>query len=335
MTAGMAQTGPLVAVRGLRKHYDLRRGLRRFTEDARAHTVHALDGVSFDIARGETLGVIGESGCGKSTLGRTVLRLLEPTAGTVSFDGADLAGLDAAAMKALRRRMQIVFQDPYASLNPRRTVEQIVGLGLAIHARPSPTRLRELVAEMLGRVGLSPAHMQRYPHQFSGGQRQRIGIARALIVEPDFVVCDEPVSALDVSIQAQILALLEELKRAFDLTYLFISHDLAVVGHISDRIAVMYLGQIVELGPARRLLQTPAHPYTQALLEAVPRVDAEAQDHRPLGGDVPSPLKPPPGCRFHTRCPHATAQCRSIAPEHRTVAPGHHVACHLYEGGPA
>ncbi len=335
MTVGMTQTQPLVAVRGLRKHYDLRRGLRRFTDDARAHTVHALDGVSFDIARGETLGVIGESGCGKSTLGRTVLRLLEPTSGTVAFDGTDLAALDPAGMMALRRRMQIVFQDPYASLNPRRTVEQIVGLGLAIHARPSPSALRERVAGMLGRVGLSPAHMQRYPHQFSGGQRQRIGIARALIVEPDFVVCDEPVSALDVSIQAQILALLEELKRALNLTYLFISHDLAVVGHISDRIAVMYLGQIVELGPARRLLQAPAHPYTQALLDAVPRIDAEARDRRPLGGDVPSPLAPPPGCRFHTRCPHATEQCRTVAPEHRTVAPGHHVACHLYDGGSA
>jgi len=336
----LADPRPLVAVSGLSKHFDLRRGLRRFTDDARAHTVHALDGVSFDIARGETLGVIGESGCGKSTLGRTVLRLLEPTAGQVAFDGTDLATLDAAGMKAVRRRMQIVFQDPYASLNPRRTVEQIVGLGLAIHGNPSAPALRDAVAEMLGRVGLSPAHMQRYPHQFSGGQRQRIGIARALIVQPDFVVCDEPVSALDVSIQAQILALLEELKRALNLTYLFISHDLAVVGHVSDRIAVMYLGQIVELGPARTLLHAPAHPYTQALLQAVPRVDADRAERQPLAGDVPSPLRPPPGCRFHTRCPHATDHCRTTAPEHRQIAPGHVVACHLYasdlhEGGHA
>jgi oligopeptide/dipeptide ABC transporter ATP-binding protein len=322
----------LLAVRALSKHYDLRRGLRRLVDAASTHTVRALDGVTLDVKRGETVGVIGESGCGKSTLGRTVLRLLEPTSGTVAFDGIDLATLDAAAMTVMRRHMQIIFQDPYASLNPRRTVEQIVGLGLAIHARNTALETRERVADMLQRVGLSPAHMRRYPHQFSGGQRQRIGIARALIVKPRFVVCDEPVSALDVSIQAQILALLDELKREFGLTYLFISHDLAVVAHVSDRVAVMYLGQVVELGPARALLKAPAHPYTQALLAAVPRVDAAGGERQRLRGDVPSPLRPPAGCRFHTRCPHAMEKCRAVAPPPVVVAAGHSVACHLHEG---
>jgi oligopeptide/dipeptide ABC transporter ATP-binding protein len=332
MTAAMQEAVPLVAMRALSKHYDLRRGLARLVEPRAAHTLRALDGVTLEVRRGETLGVIGESGCGKSTLGRTALRLVEPTAGSVSFDGVDLATLDAAAMKVMRRRMQIIFQDPYASLNPRRTVEQIVGLGLAIHARNTAAEIRGQVAAMLERVGLSPAQMHRYPHQFSGGQRQRIGIARALVLKPQFVVCDEPVSALDVSIQAQILALLGELKRELGLTYLFISHDLAVVAHVSDRVAVMYMGQVVELGPARALLKAPAHPYTRALLAAVPRIDAVSGERPRLQGDVPSPLNPPTGCRFHTRCPHAMEKCRGEAPRPVVVAAGHSVACHLHEG---
>ncbi len=332
MTAAMQEAVPLVAMRALSKHYDLRRGLARLVEPRAAHTLRALDGVTLEVRRGETLGVIGESGCGKSTLGRTALRLVEPTAGSVSFDGVDLATLDAAAMKVMRRRMQIIFQDPYASLNPRRTVEQIVGLGLAIHARNTAAEIRGQVAAMLERVGLSPAQMHRYPHQFSGGQRQRIGIARALVLKPQFVVCDEPVSALDVSIQAQILALLGELKRELGLTYLFISHDLAVVAHVSDRVAVMYMGQVVELGPARALLKAPAHPYTWALLAAVPRIDAVSGERPRLQGDVPSPLNPPTGCRFHTRCPHAMEKCRGEAPRPVVVAAGHSVACHLHEG---
>jgi oligopeptide/dipeptide ABC transporter ATP-binding protein len=323
---------PLLEVQGLVKHFDLRRGLRRLLQNPLGHTIRALDGVSLEIRKGETLGVIGESGCGKTTLGRTVLRLQEPTEGRVVFDGQDLAALDAQGLRAMRRRMQVIFQDPYASLNPRRTVEQIVGLGLRIHESTSAAAARERVAQLLVRVGLSPAHLGRYPHQFSGGQRQRIGIARALILEPDFVVCDEPVSALDVSIQAQIIALLGELKRELGLTYLFISHDLSVVAHVSDRVAVMYLGQIVELGGARALLREPAHPYTQALLAAVPRVDA-ATGAKParLEGDLPSPVRPPAGCRFHTRCPHVMPVCREIVPAARRIAPGRTVACHLYD----
>jgi oligopeptide/dipeptide ABC transporter ATP-binding protein len=321
----------LLSVQNLVKHYDLRRGLRRLIEKGEDHTIRALDGVSLEIRKGETLGVIGESGCGKTTLGRTVLRLHEPTAGRIVFDGQDLAALDAAGLKAMRRRMQIIFQDPYASLNPRRTVEQIVGLGIEIHERPSAAARRERVARMLSRVGLSPSHLGRYPHQFSGGQRQRIGIARALVLNPDFVVCDEPVSALDVSIQAQIIALLTELKRELGLTFLFISHDLSVVAHVSDRVAVMYLGQIVEQGAARTLLSGPAHPYTQALLAAVPRLDAASRPSRiPLTGDLPSPLRPPRGCRFHTRCPKVMPVCREQVPAVRHVAEGHSVACHLY-----
>jgi oligopeptide/dipeptide ABC transporter ATP-binding protein len=322
---------PLVATRGLTKHYDLRRGLGRLLQPAEGHTVRALDGVDLEIARGETLGVIGESGCGKTTLGRTVLRLQEPTAGDVRFEGRDLAALDQAGLRGLRRRMQIIFQDPYASLNPRRTVEQIVGLGLEIHEGLSAAAARARVVAILERVGLSPAHLQRYPHEFSGGQRQRIGIARALVLAPAFVVCDEPVSALDVSIQAQILALLAELKAELALTYLFISHDLSVVAHVSDRVAVMYLGRIVEEGEARTLLKAPAHPYTQALLAAVPRVDAPAAGRRHrVTGDPPSPLRPPPGCRFHTRCPHAMPVCRETEPALLPVAAGHRAACHLH-----
>lgn len=322
---------PLLEVEGLVKHYDLRRGLRRLVDPAEGNTVRALDGVDLAVARGETLGVIGESGSGKTTLGRCALGLVEPTAGTVRFDGIALGGLDRAASKALRRRMQIVFQDPYASLNPRRTVEQIVGLGLAVHERLDRATARAKILAMLERVGLGAAHLQRYPHQFSGGQRQRIGIARALVLGPEFVVCDEPVSALDVSIQAQILALLRELKEELGLTYLFIAHDLAVVAHVSDRVAVLYLGRIVEIGPTRAVLKEPAHPYTRALLAAVPRLDrVRTRGEGRLAGEPPSPVRPPAGCRFHPRCPHALPICRERPPELLEVASGHRAACHLH-----
>ena len=325
---------PLLRLVGVAKRYDLRRGLRRLLQPAEGNTVHALDGVDLEIARGETLGVIGESGCGKTTLGRVALRLQEPSAGRVEFDGIDIGSLDARRLRALRKRMQIVFQDPYASLNPRRSVGQIVGRGLALHGGATTSAERHArVAALLERVGLPRAAMARFPHQFSGGQRQRVAIARALAAGPDFLVCDEPVSALDVSIQAQILALLGELKRDFGLTYLFISHDLSVVAYVSDRVAVMYLGRVVETGPSRRILSAPAHPYTRALLAAVPRLDArDAPPRQRLTGDLPSPLRPPPGCRFHTRCPEAREICRRVSPAPIQLAQGHAVACHLYSG---
>ncbi len=330
----MTAMPPLLRLSGVAKRYDLRRGLRRLLQPAEGNTVHALDGVDLAIARGETLGVIGESGCGKSTLGRVALRLQEPSAGRVEFDGVDIGSLDARRLRALRKRMQIVFQDPYASLNPRRSVGQIVGRGLALHGGALTAAERDArCAALLERVGLPRAAMARYPHQFSGGQRQRVAIARALAAGPEFLVCDEPVSALDVSIQAQILALLGELKREFGLTYLFISHDLSVVAHVSDRVAVMYLGRIVETGPSRRILSVPAHPYTRALLAAVPRLEAaDATPRQRLAGDLPSPLRPPSGCRFHTRCPEAREICRRVSPEPVELAPGHSVACHLQSG---
>ena len=330
----MTAMPPLLRLSGVAKRYDLRRGLRRLLQPAEGNTVHALDGVDLAIARGETLGVIGESGCGKSTLGRVALRLQEPSAGRVEFDGVDIGSLDARRLRALRKRMQIVFQDPYASLNPRRSVGQIVGRGLALHGGALTAAERDArCAALLERVGLPRAAMARYPHQFSGGQRQRVAIARALAAGPEFLVCDEPVSALDVSIQAQILALLGELKREFGLTYLFISHDLSVVAHVSDRVAVMYLGRIVETGPSRRILSAPAHPYTRALLAAVPRLEAaDATPRQRLAGDLPSPLRPPSGCRFHTRCPEAREICRRVSPEPVELAPGHSVACHLQSG---
>jgi oligopeptide/dipeptide ABC transporter ATP-binding protein len=322
---------PLVEVQGLGKQFDLRRGLARFLSGAQGHVVKAVDGVSLDIWRGETVGLIGESGCGKTTLGRTILRLQEPTSGRVLFDGSDMAGLDDRALKGLRRRMQIIFQDPYASLNPRRTVEQIVGLPLRLHTDIPERDIRNRVGALLERVGLKATHMGRYPHQFSGGQRQRIGIARALILEPEFVVCDEPVSALDVSIQAQIIELLNELKRELSLTYLFISHDLSVVGYVANRIVVMYLGNIVEAGERDSVLNQPRHPYTRALLSAVPQVDpGDRQARTKLTGDPPSPLNPPAGCKFHTRCPRAMDICRRKAPETLSLEAGHRVACHLY-----
>ena len=322
---------PLLDVQNLVKHYDGRRGVLGKLTGNPGDLVRAVNGVSLRIGAGETLGLIGESGCGKSTLGRTILRLHEPTSGKIVFDGSDITGLTGPALKAVRRHMQIIFQDPYASLNPRMTVEQIVGMPLKLHGIAKDTELRDRVAEAMENVGLKGNQLSRFPHQFSGGQRQRIGIARALILGPSLIVCDEPVSALDVSIQAQIIELLAELKRERRLTYLFISHDIAVIGYVSDRIAVMYLGEIVETGPTRAVLREPKHPYTRALLSAVPRVDEPGRHERArLTGDLPSPINPPPGCKFHTRCPQAMSMCRHVAPVPTTVAPGHEVSCHLY-----
>jgi len=317
----------LLRVDALAKRFALKRGPLDALLRRPSPTLTAVDGVSLHVDRGETLGLIGESGCGKSTLARLILRLHEPSAGRVIFDGTDATAADPAALLALRRRMQIVFQDPYASLNPRKTVGEIVGLPLQVHGFGRDARGR--VVAMLEAVGLNSGLIDRYPHQFSGGQRQRIGIARALVLNPDFVVCDEPVSALDVSIQAQIIALLAQLKRELGLTYLFISHDIAVIGHVSDRLAVMYLGAIVETGPTREVLARPRHPYTAALLEAVPKVEGRRAARVPLAGDLPSPLDPPAGCRFHPRCPLVMERCRTEVPVLRPTAAGVSAACHL------
>jgi oligopeptide transport system ATP-binding protein len=294
--------------------------------------VRAVDGVSFDIIRGETLGLVGESGCGKSTTGRTILQLYKPTSGNVSFEGNDLLKLKGEEMRHMRRKMQMIFQDPYASLNPRMTVGQLVGEPLMVHNVATGPEINERVAHLLEIVNLNPAFSTRYPHEFSGGQRQRIGVARALALQPSFIICDEPISALDVSIQAQVVNLLEDLQEQFNLTYLFIAHDLSMVKHISDRVAVMYLGVFVELASRDELYSEPLHPYTQALLSAVPIPDpiADAKRQRTiLQGDVPSPANPPSGCRFRTRCPIAEARCAESRPEFREVKPGHFVACHL------
>ncbi len=327
-------TPAMLSIRGLVKHYELTRSVAQRLLGKPQAWVHAVNNVSLEIQRGETLGLIGESGCGKSTLGRTVLRLHEPTAGSIHFDGSDITKAASDTMTRLRARMQIVFQDPYASLNPRRTVREIVDLPLMIQGLADRAEREEKVRSMLKRVGLRDEQFGRYPHQFSGGQRQRIGIARALVTHPDLVVCDEPVSALDVSIKAQILELLSQLKDELGLTYLFISHDIAVVSYLADRIAVMYLGEIVEVGPTREVMDAPRHPYTQALMSAVPRVEAHARRQRiVLKGDLPSPIDPPAGCKFHTRCAQAMPRCATEAP--RAVAMNedgsHQASCFLYD----
>jgi oligopeptide transport system ATP-binding protein len=325
---GAQNGGGLVEVDHLVKHFPIKRGIIFDKEIGR---VRAVDDVSFSVARCETLGLVGESGCGKSTLARTVLQLLEPTSGSVRFDGKEIVGLKGRELQSMRRQMQMIFQDPYASLNPRKRVSQIIGEPLTLHNVASGQDQKREVQELLERVGLNPEHYTRHPHEFSGGQRQRIGIARALALRPKLIIADEPVSALDVSIQAQIINLLEDLQGEFDLTYIFVAHDLGVVRHVSDRIAVMYLGKIVEIGPAEEIYANPIHPYTLSLLSAVPIPDPRANREREpmiLEGDVPSPANPPPACRFHTRCPYATEICSEVEPELIHYGNGHWAACH-------
>lgn len=319
---------PLLEVKGLKKYFDVRGGVfsRKVGE------VKAVDDVSFTVREGEIVGIVGESGCGKSTLGKSILRLIEPTEGEVIFEGLDITRLSQEDLRKLRCDMQMIFQDPYASLNPRHTVEKIIGEPLLVHGMKSVRERKERVKELLEVVGLSPYHASRYPHQFSGGQRQRIGIARALANHPKLIICDEPVSALDVSVQSQILNLMEDLRNEFNLTYIFISHDLSVVKHISDRVGVMYLGRMVELTEKDKLYDNPKHPYTEALLSAVPMPDPdEKRDRIILEGDLPNPSHPPAGCAFHTRCPYAMDMCKETRPQIKEVEDKHFVACHLYE----
>ena len=314
----------LLSVRDLKKHFPIKKGFWSRT----VGQVKAVDGVSFDILPGEVLGLVGESGCGKTTTGRCILRLIEPTAGAVEFEGENVVELDRGDMRRLRRKMQIIFQDPYSSLNPRITVGGMLAEVLRIHKIAEGQAAQARIRYLLEVVGLFPEHANRYPHEFSGGQRQRIGIARALSVDPKFIVCDEPVSALDVSVQAQVINLLQDLQKEFDLTFLFIAHDLAVVEHISDRVAVMYLGKLMEMADSVELYENPLHPYTRALLAAIPVPVPKARRERiELEGDVPSPANPPSGCPFHPRCPIATAECAEVIPEFRDVGGGHYVAC--------
>jgi oligopeptide transport system ATP-binding protein len=318
----------LLEVKQLKKHFPIQGGVLK----QQVGTVKAVDGVTFTLHKGETFGLVGESGCGKSTTGRMLMRLLEPSEGEVLFDGKEMTTLNKKDLRHLRKDIQMVFQDPFASLNPRHTVEKIIEEPLIVHQLGNKAERKKRVRELLEIVGLSAYHAKRYPHQFSGGQRQRIGIARALAVNPKLIIADEPVSALDVSIQAQVLNLLEDLQKELGLTYLFIAHDLGVVRHISDRVGVMYLGRIVEMADSEKLYLDSKHPYTQALLSAVPVPDPEyGKDRIILTGDVPSPSNPPSGCPFHTRCPKAMDVCSSVVPEFREIEPGHHTACHLYE----
>jgi oligopeptide transport system ATP-binding protein len=317
----------LLSVKRLVKHFPVKGGLL----GREVAKVHAVDGVSFELDRGETLGLVGESGCGKSTVGRCLLRLIEPTSGEVRFEGQDMKALDRESLRRLCRDMQIIFQDPYASLDPRMTVGAIVGEALIIHKLTNTqSEYQSRIVELLETVGLNADHLRRYPHEFSGGQRQRIGIARALAVSPKLIVCDEPVSALDVSIQAQVINLLEDLQQKYDLAYVFIAHDLSVVEHISDRVAVMYLGRIVEIASAHELYTSPRHPYTQALLSAVPIPDPGLKRTRiRLSGEVPNPIHPPRGCHFHPRCPKAFDRCKTEVPKWKSLGDGHWAACHL------
>jgi oligopeptide transport system ATP-binding protein len=328
MSVAVTDTQPLLQVRGLRMHFPVTEGLvaRRHIGD-----VKAVDGVDLSIRRGETLGLVGESGCGKTTMGRCILRLEKPTEGEILYDGVDIAKLDRRELVALRRRIQVIFQDPYSSLNPRQKVGSIIGEPMMVHGVEKDARRRfDRVRELLSTCGLNPNFADRYPHEMSGGQRQRVGIARALALNPEFIVCDEAVSALDVSIQAQIINLLEDLRDKFNLTYLFIAHDLSVVRHLCQRVAVMYLGRVVELAECDELFDNPLHPYTKALLAAVPVPDPSVEAERafqPVAGEVPSPINPPPGCVFHPRCPLAIEQCRRVRPELRELRPGHWAAC--------
>jgi oligopeptide transport system ATP-binding protein len=326
----MKENKTLIEVKNLKKYFPIKKGLINKT----VSYVKAVDDVSFEIKRGETLGLVGESGCGKTTTGRTIIKLYEPTDGQIIYDGVDIAKFSPKQMAEYRKRMQMIFQDPYASLDARMTVGDIIGEAIDIHKLMTGKERRDRIHYLLERVGLNSEHANRYPHEFSGGQRQRIGIARALAVQPDFIICDEPISALDVSIQAQVVNMLEDLQNEMGLTYLFIAHDLSMVKHISNRVGVMYLGKLVEIAESNELYTHPTHPYTQALLSAIPVPDPDesaAKKRIVLEGEIPSPIDPPPGCRFKGRCRYATAKCAEIDPELKDIGGGHMVACHLYD----